>query len=200
VAGFTAISATGKTIERLLNAAFEVDRPHPTKSAKAVLVRTDDFAKHGPSTTLSSTGAALSIFLYKVDIDPITRAGWAAVGSVDGRSHLPLDLHYLLTAWSDGAEFEQRILGSAMSCLDTTPILSGPLLHPSADWQPNEAVQIGPEELGTDNLMRIFDSLEASYRASLPYRARVVRIDSTVATPSPPVTDVIVGAAPELDG
>src|SRR5713226_1601835 len=199
VASFTAISATGKTIERLLNACFAVDKPHPTKSVKAVLVRTDDFDTGSSSSLISQKEPALSIFLYRVEVDPVTRAGWAAVGSFDGRAHLPLDLHYLLTAWADGAEFEQDILGSAMACLETTPILSGPLLYPSSAWEPNEGIQVGPEDVSTDNLMRIFDSLEASYRVSLPYRARVVRIDGLVAVPPPTVTDLIVGSMPGLD-
>ena len=199
VASFTAISATGKTIERLLNACFAVDKPHPDKTVKAVLVRTDDFDKGQGTRTNATKAPALSIFLYRVEVDPITRPGWAAVGSVDGRAHLPLDLHYLLTAWDEAPEFEHQILGSTMTCLETTPILSGPLLHPSSSWLPNEAIQIGPEDLTTENLMRIFDSLEASYRTSLPYRARVVRLDGTVGEPPPTVTDVVVGSAPELD-
>lgn len=196
VAGFTAISATGKTVERLLNAAFAVDKPHQSQAVKAQLVRSEDFAADGG---LAGGNPTLSIFLYRVEIDPITRAGWSAVGAVDGRAHLPLDLHYLLTAWADGPEFEQDILGSAMACLDTTPILSGPLLHASGGWRPNEGVQVGPEELATENLMRIFDSLEASYRLSLPYRARVVRVDGSVAAPPPAVTDLVVGSMPGLD-
>jgi hypothetical protein len=197
VASFTGISATGKTLERLLNAAFAVDKPHDSKAVKAILVRTNDFdTSSGP---LSGGSPKLSIFLYRVEIDPVTRAGWAAVGSFDGRAHLPLDLHYLLTPWADGAEFEQDILGSAMACLETSPILSGPLLHPSSVWEPNEGIQVGTEDVSTDNLMRIFDSLEASYRVSLPYRARVVRIDGSVAAPPPTVTDVIVGSKPGLD-
>lgn len=196
VASFTAISATGKTLERLLNAAFAVDKPHQSQAVKALLVRTDDFATDGG---LAGGNPTLSIFLYRVEIDPVTRAGWAAVGSVDGRAHLPLDLHYLLTAWADGPEFEHDILGSAMACLETTPILSGPLLHASGGWQANEGLQVGPEELATENLMRIFDSLEAGYRLSLAYRARVVRIDGPVAAPPPTVTDLIVGSTPRLD-
>jgi hypothetical protein len=199
VASFTAITATGKSIERLLNACFAVDKPHPAKNVKAALVRTDDFATTDGGSQIATKAPVLSIFLYRVEVDAIVRAGWSAIGSIDGRAHLPLDLHYLLTAWDDSAEFEHQILGSTMTCLETTPILSGPLLHPSTSWQANEALQIGPEDIGTDQLMRIFDSLEASFRASLPYRARVIRLDGTVGEPPPTVTDVILGEVPELD-
>lgn len=194
VATFTAISATGKTLERLLNACFAVDKPHPTKTVKAALVKTDDFDTNNGNSVIQQKAPLLSIFLYRVEIDPIMRASYAGIGSLDGRAHLPLDLHYLLTPWAEAAEFEHDILGSAMTCLETTPILQGPLLHPSSAWQPNEALQIGPEEIGTDQLMRIFDSLEAGYSTSIAYRVRVVRLDGSVGEPPPTATDVYIGA------
>ncbi len=198
MATFTAISATGKTLERLLNACFAVDKPHPTKTVKAALVQTDDFDKTNGNSVIQQKAPLLSIFLYRVEIDPVMRAGYAAIGSLDGRAHLPLDLHYLVSAWAEAAEFEHDILGSAMTCLETTPILQGPLLHPSTAWEPNEALQIGPEDLGTDQLMRIFDSLEAGYCASVAYRVRVVRLEGTVGEPPPTATDVFVGSHPSV--
>jgi len=198
VATFTAISATGKTLERLLNACFAVDRPHPTKTVKAALVKTDDFDTTNGSSVIQQKTPLLSIFLYRVEIDPVMRSSYAAIGSLDGRAHLPLDLHYLLSAWAEAAEFEHDILGSAMTCLETTPILQGPMLHPSSAWQPNEALQIGPEDIGTDQLMRIFDSLEAGYCTSIPYRVRVVRLDGSVGEPPPTTTDVFVGSHPTV--
>lgn len=193
MATFTAITAAGKSVERFLNACFAVDKPHPGKNVRATLVQTDDFVITDGASKIAQKAPALSIFLYRVEIDAITRAGWSGVGSIDGRSHLPLDLHYLLTAWDESAEFEHQILGSVMSCLDTTPILTGPLLHPATTWQANEGVQVMFEDLGTDQLMRIYDSLEANFRTSLPYRVRVVRVDSSLANPPPTVTDVFVG-------
>jgi len=193
VATFTAITAAGKSLERLLNACFAVDKPHPGKTVRAALVQTDDFVLTDGASKIAQRSPVLSIFLYRVEVDAITRAGWSGVGSIDGRSHLPLDLHYLLTAWDDSAEFEHQILGSAMSCLDTTPILTGPLLHPATTWEPNEGVQVMFEDLGTDQLMRIYDSLEANFRTSIPYRVRVVRVESSLADPPPTVTDVYVG-------
>jgi hypothetical protein len=115
VATFTAISATGKTLERLLNACFAVDRPHPTKTVKAALVKTDDFDTANGSSVIQQKAPLLSIFLYRVEIDPVMRSSYAAIGSLDGRAHLPLDLHYLLSAWAEAAEFEHDILGSAMT-------------------------------------------------------------------------------------
>ena len=195
MANFAAIAAAGRSIERMLNAAFEDDEPVDTKKTRAVLVRTNDFQEANLTTNIGSP--ALSIFLYRVDFNKIMRSAWSAVGMLDGRGHLPLDLHFMLTAWADNAEFELRILGKALQSIETSPILSGPLLHPSAGWAPNESVQLALEEISTEAVMRIFDSLPTDYRLSVPYVARVARIDGRRAQPDAPVTTAVTGIVPE---
>lgn len=199
MANFGSISAVGLSIERFLNASFSDDPPLPGgPTTKAILVRTEDF---DPSNSTSSlTRPALSIFLYRVDFNKTMRAGWSAVGHNDGKSHLPVDLHFLLTPWADNAESELLILGRAMQSLETIPIMSGPLLHPSGGFAPNESIQFILEEIGTEAVMRTFDSLPTDYKLSVPYIARVLRIDSKTAAPSPPVLTVATGTAPEVQG
>ena len=124
------------------------------------------------------------------------RASWSAVGNVDGTAHLPLDLHYLLTAWADNAQHEHQIMGRAMQALETIGALSGPLLHPTGDWEPGEAVQLYLEDIGTDDLMRIYDALQANFRLSVPYIARVVVVGGIDFDPSADVTTVVTGIRP----
>jgi len=193
LANFTSISATGTSIERLLNAAFaEPPVPVAGSTTRAVLVRTEDFDPdeqkiHRP---------ALSIFLYRVDFNKTTRAAWSAVGAHDGRARLPLDLHFLITPWSDNAEEEHAILGRAMQTLEGFPILSGPLLHQSGGWAPNEVIQLVLEEISTEAVMRTFDSLPTDYHLSVPYIARVLRLDSREAAPSPPASTLVTAITP----
>jgi len=52
------------------------------------------------------------------------------------------------------------------------------------------------DEISTEAVMRTFDSLAADYRISVPYIARVVRLDGRRVTPAPDVTTVIKGATP----
>jgi uncharacterized protein DUF4255 len=197
LASFAGIAAVGKSIEMLLNDCLEEQQPAPPKKTKAVLVRTSDFEQ---SVIASSIGSpALSIFLYRVDFNKTMRAAWSATSGHDGRSHLGLDLHYLITPWGVNAEEEHRILGGAMQCLETTPILSGPLLHSSGEWSPGEAVQLVLEEISTEAVMRTFDSLPTDYRLSVPYIARVLRLDGRVATPEGPVVTAIIGATPTTE-
>jgi hypothetical protein len=195
MAGYAGIAAAGKSIERLLNAAFDLEQPIQGQRTRAVLVRTSDFADNVVSTNIGSP--ALSIFIYRVDFNKTMRAAWSGVGSQDGRGHLAVDLHLLLSAWADNAEYEHRIIGKVLQTIETMPILSGPLLDLSTDWAPNESVQMILEDISTEAVMRTFDSLPTSYRLSIPYLARIIRIDSQATSPDEPVTTLITGTVPE---
>jgi hypothetical protein len=191
VAGFAAIAAAGKSIERMLTAAFSDVQPITGKTTRAVLVKTSDFEDKNVTTAIGSP--ALSIYLYRADFNKTMRASWSAVGNHDGLGHLVLDLHFLLTAWADNVEFEHRIIGRAMQALETTPVLGGPLLESSGNWAPTETVSLVLEEISTEAVMRTFDSLPTDYRLSIPYIARMVRIDSLRPVLDPQVTTAITG-------
>ena len=194
--GFAAIAGVGKSIERMLNLAFNEREPVKNAATTAKLIRTDDLARGTVNAAILRP--ALSIFLYRVDFNKAMRAAWSAIGTVDGRGHLALDLHFLLTPWADNAEHEQMIVGRAMQAIEFTPILSGPMyyaptLPPALADEPQpsatEAIQLVLEEISTEALMRIFDSLPTDYRLSVPYIARVVRLDTHLARARPPVSD-----------
>lgn len=196
--GYTSIAAVGKSLERLLARAFAEREPVPGKTTKAVLIRTEDLADEVAKETIGDY--ALSILLYRVDFNKAMRATWSAVGHGDGRGHLALDLHYLLTPWAENAEYQHMIIGRTLQTLEQMPVLSGPLLYtPSLPntpmyagepvMAPTDSVQLVLEEISTEALMRTFDSLPSDYRLSVPYVARVVRIDTRGETLQPPVVD-----------
>lgn len=191
MAGFTAMASAGKSLARLIDAYFADARPLGATNATASLVTTQDF-KDGAGVPAHG----VSLFLYRVDVNAPTRAAWSAVGAHDGRAHLPLDLHFLLTPWSDNAEEELTLLGCAMQCLEATPILSGPFLDRTAGWAPNEAIQVSLGSLTTEEVMRTFDSLPTDYKLSVPYIARVLRIDGLEALEVPTVVTAVAGFTP----
>jgi len=201
MAGFSAMAAAAKSLERLLTRRLLADVPVTTTGTvtKAALVSTDDFNLSEKSSIKKPP--VLSIFLVRVEVNHVMRATWSGIGAVDGRAHLPLDLHFLLTPWASNAEFEMRILGSAMRCLEETPVLSGPLLDTThgAGFAPDEAVQIVPGDLGPDSIMRIWDTLDLDYRLSVPYLLRIVRLDSDPVSSHPPVLEAVAGATPSLE-
>jgi len=198
MAGYTGIAAVGKSIERMLANAFLQRQPVPGvgKETKAVLIRTEDLA---PDQAKEKIGDyALSILLYRVDFNKTMRAAWSAAGNADRRGHLALDLHYLLTPWADNAEHQHYIIGRAMQTLEQTPVLTGALLYEPAlpaayadepQTAPVDSVQLMLEEISTEALMRTFDSLPSDYRLSVPYVARVVRIDTWETEAVAPVAD-----------
>jgi Pvc16 N-terminal domain len=199
MAGFTAIAAVGKSLERLLSQAFLDRPPVPSKpTAKAALIRTEDLDKNGLVNIIGDTG--LTILLYRVDYNKTMRAAWAQRGEDDGRGHLALDLHYLLTPWAGNAEHQHMIIGRAMQVIERVGMLSGPLLYepvlpatPTYTDEPRassvDSVQILLEEITTEALMRTFDSLPGDFHLSVPYVARVVRMDTLPEPINPPVID-----------
>ncbi len=94
VADFRSIAAVGKSLESLLTARFAVEQPIDGKVASAKLIQTDDLDDAEAKLAIP----VISILLYRVDFNKTMRASWSAVGAVDGRAHLPVDLHYLFTA------------------------------------------------------------------------------------------------------
>lgn len=192
MANYLGISAVGQSLTRLLNLCFTESPPLGSAGrVKSSLLRTEEMDPTNRSDEM--TGPMVSLFLYRVDINQHTRAAWSSVAHQSGNIHLPLDLYYLLTPWAANAEFEYRILGQAMECLERNPILSGPLLYPSANWSGHEAIQLCVPEMSTEDLMRIYDSLPVEYKLSIPYMARVVRLDANERKADPPVHHSVIG-------
>lgn len=98
-----------------------------------------------------------------------------------------LELHYLLAAWSSTPAEEQGILAWAMLELASHPVLDRSLLVGTGIWEPQETVQVVPEELSDDALYRLWGALQIKYRLSTTFFARVVRIGAGAAPDWPPV-------------
>ncbi len=201
MAGFTGIAAVGTSLERMLSAAFADRQPVPGRVSTAALIRTEDLVDAAAIT--ERIGAqGLTILLYRVDFNKTMRAAWSAAGNADGRGYLALDLHFLMTPWADNAEHQHMILGRAMQAIERVPILQGPTLFepalPAAGYAleptaaPTDSIQLLLEDISTEALMRTFDSLPGDYHLSVPYIARVVRIDTLDVPLPPPVTDASI--------
>jgi hypothetical protein len=96
----------------------------------------------------------------------------------DANAPLAVDLHYLMTVWANNALAEHTILSWAMRELYRHPILDKSSLSSEADWNTADVIQLIPAELSNEDIMRIWDALVQNvYQLSVPYVARVVRID-----------------------
>lgn len=176
MAGYKALAAAGRSIVGLLNMRFEEivtpGDPKPT----AVLAGTNDFDQVNSSPTAVIRYPAVSVYCYRVCVDRETRPGWSAVASVDGIPRMPLRMHFLIAAWDTVVESELEWLGLTVDVLETEPILTGPLLDNSGDWEPGDAVHVVADDLALDSMSEAFQALTTQYRLSLPYVARVIRI------------------------
>jgi hypothetical protein len=129
----------------------------------------------------------VSLFLYRVAINGVQRTPPSRPGP-DGRprrSQLPVELHLLLTPWAADASLSHEILGWLMRTIESTPILPAGLLNATTPnvFAPDETVELVPGQLTNEELFRIWDVVDERFHVSVPYVARVVRIDSEVAEP-----------------
>ena len=122
-------------------------------------------------------GTHLTFFLYRITVNEHSRQTRPSSASSESFVPLGLDLHYLLSAWAGNPLDEQVTLAWAIRQLHQYPVLDASSLSPDAGWSGEEVVQIIPSELTTEDIMRIWDALHPSYRLSVSYVARLVRLD-----------------------
>jgi hypothetical protein len=130
--------------------------------------------------------AGVSFLLYRIYTNGSHRTpgGRMSIDDRRERSQLPLDLHFLLTAWAKDALLQHTIAGWMMRILEDYPSFPAGLLnHRFANtFHPDETVQIGLTELTTEELFRIWEVIvNNAYQISVPYVARTVRIESGLA-------------------
>lgn len=186
----------GRSIVDLLNRRFDELLPAGQARPKAVLAGTVDFDQVNSSPTAVIQYPAISVYCYRVSVDRESRPGWSAVGSSDGIPRLPLRMHMLIAAWDTVVESELESLGLTAQILESEAIFTGPLLHPSGNWTPGDAIQVVSDDLALDSMSEAFQALTTDYRLSLPYLARVVRLDGTRESNGEPVSTVGLAGVP----
>lgn len=122
-------------------------------------------------------GNRITLFLYRISVNEHSRQSAHLRAGDAGAGPLGLDLHYLMSAWGMTPHEEQVALTWALRQLHQFPVLDASSLSPEAGWAADEVIQIVPSELSTEDLMRIWDALTPSYRLSVSWVARLVRID-----------------------
>ena len=128
----------------------------------------------------------ISLYLYRVAVNGARRNSPPVMGP-DGKRHrppLPLDLHYVLSAWAGSAAKAQRLLGWSVRMLEDVPILPTGLLNyhgPEPDiFQPGETVEILLESLTLQDLNNLWGTTKTNPPLSVGYVARMIGISSTL--------------------
>jgi len=177
MATFRAIAAVSNAVVRLLASQYQpADFDNTQLEFKVYLA--SDFVK-SPMT------AGVSVFLYRVYTNNSFRTpgGRPLPDGMRQRSQLPLDLHMLLTAWGKDATLQHTITGWMMRILEDTPSFPPGLLNQwtAGVFRPDETVELTTTDLSTEELFRIWEVIGVSaYQISVPYVARVIKIESSV--------------------
>jgi hypothetical protein len=149
--------------------------------------RTSDFA---PITT--TTPDAISVHLYRVAVSTGQRNIPARIDASGRRLRpaLPVDLHFLITAWSGNILRQQVLLAWAMRILEDNPIIPPALLKVGTrqPFRADESVDLVAVPLSTVEQVAIWEFNKAVMQPSTTYAARMVSIESELE----PVSDTLV--------
>ena len=180
MATLSAVAATSEAIIRLLRSSYD-----PTQFNNASL----DFQVYVSNDFLTPMDEGVSLLLYRIFQDGTNRTppGRMQPNGQIGPTKLALELHFLLTAWAKTASLQHELAGWMMRTLEDNPILYPSLLnsYKPGVFYPEETVEVGLAQLSTEDLFDIWDVIiRHVYQLSVPYVARVVRIESTLASVS----------------
>lgn len=177
MAHYRAITAVCESVLGLLQAHYRPEDFNQELSFQVYLAK--DFA-----TPMS---AGVSLFLYRIFPNGTHRtpAGRLTAEGRRQKPQLPLDLHFILTAWASDATLQHAIVGWMMRVIEDSPLLTAALLNAQVPgvFNADEAVELSLTELTTEDLLRMWEALVQNvYQISIPYVARNVRIESTDVT------------------
>jgi hypothetical protein len=172
MADFRAITAVTEGVLQLLRTSYDPEDFNQELEFKVYTAR--DFS--------NPISAGVSLFLSRVMPCGVQRTPAGPV-QTDGRAAgtlLPVDLRFMLTVWGGEASLQHLIVGWMMRVLEDHPILPAGVLNTvvPASFDPNETVELSLAELSNEDLLRMWDTLVQNvYQLSVPYIARVVRIE-----------------------
>jgi len=195
MATFQAIGSVAEAVARVLNQAWQ-SSPLNGTDAQFKVYQGKDFATAATQTQITT---GVSVFVYQVSVNKVQRT--LPPSTLQHRRPLPLDVWLLLTAWAGDASTEHTILGWAMRTIDDNPILSSGFLNAAVPdvFLPQETVELVPAELTNAEIFQLWQVLPNSLQLSVPYVARVVRVESELTVPqgSPVMTrELEFGALP----
>lgn len=184
MATYQAIGATSQAVLGLLTSAAA--SPNAEFAGVPIqLYRGEDLQK--------PMSEGISLYLHRVVVSTEHRNRLPRVGP-DGtrrRPALPLDLHYLLTAWAPDAVRQQRMLGWAIRVLADTPTLPAGLLNhwgPEHDvFLPDETVEVLLEPLTVQDMSYVREVIGGRGEVSATLVARVIELESLDPSPIGPL-------------
>jgi hypothetical protein len=144
-----------------------------------------EFAHYHASNLEKGMTEGISLWLYRITVNPARNL--PARIDPDGTRHgppIPLDLHYLVSAWAADPVQEQRLFGWAVRTLEDTPLLPAGVLNQHLSepdvFGPHESVDLVWQPLSLSEFLDLWEGVRTKLRPSASYLARIVEIESPV--------------------
>lgn len=177
MANHLAIAAVAKTVLKMVE-------DHCPREEFASTPSFTLYAGHDFSASPVTEG--FSLVVWRIGVNGSVRKP-VARRDADGRKRmptLPVDLSFMLTAWSSEAERQLRLTGWAMRFLEDNTIVPAALLNQSLTrrtvpaFRPDEAVEILLDPLNVADHLGLWDKFRNRWMTSVNYTVRMVQIDS----------------------
>jgi hypothetical protein len=194
VSDYLAVGGVSAVLRSLLSTALTSGGP------STVLGTTPGITAISPDLITTGLGEQpqLNLFMYYVSLNPALRN--LDLPSANGQGQhvsnppLPLNLHYLVSAYGSRQFDPEILLGWAMKVFHDTPVVSAQtiqdalsglagqsgaeaqLVSKSTLAQQVEHLRITPETLSTEEIYRLWSAFQAAYRPSIALQASVVVI------------------------
>ena len=170
-----AIASTCEAVVRLLRSSY-----NPADFNGATL----DFQVYVADDFNRPMEEGVSVFLYRVyqNGNMRTPQGRILPNGLRQGTLLPLDLHFLLTAWAKKASLQHQIAGWMMRVMEDNASIPASVLnaYQPGVFHPDETVEIGFTELSVEDMFHVWEvMINHVYQLSVPYQARAVEIEST---------------------
>jgi len=174
MAAYTVLAEAGESLANVLWEEIQLDQQVNSLIDNENLISLDS-----PFDLQDNDSVKLSIYLYRITENASTKNQVPAQG--DGaqlrKPPLALDLHYLVTPLVGTVTDQQIILGKVMQILYDRAILQGTDLTGSLASS-GQTLRVILNTVPLEELTRVWQSMEMSYRLSVVYLVRVIMVDS----------------------
>jgi hypothetical protein len=185
VSDYTVIAEVGEALARVLWEEIQLD-----PQVSLLIDNENRISLQSPKDLAEDNSVRLSIYLYRVVENAFLKNQPNVSG--DGRRQrvapLALDLCYLVTPIVGTPREQQIVLGKVMQVFYDRALLQGTDLSATMT-DAGEEVRVVLNPVGLDEMSRVWQALEMSYRLSVCYVVRVALVDSRRSRQTVPVVE-----------
>jgi hypothetical protein len=171
---YTILAEVGESLSNVLWLAIQAD-----PQLNILITDESQISLQSPFDLREDDSVRLSIYLYRVVEDGYTKNQFPISnnGTRQRKPPLTLDLCYLVTPMVGTPREQQIVLGAVLQILYDHSILAGADLIGSLANSAEE-VRVILNAVTLEEIARVWQALEMSYRLSVSYMVRVAMVDS----------------------